>query len=210
MISTVSDLLVAFSNKEKELLKKYSIVKHAPIIGSMYEGLTKALIEKSIFANLNLKVVSGKIKNQQYQMSNQIDCMLVEGEGENIPFTNDYIYDIKQVIAVIEVKKNLYSKDLDDSYNNLVSVVNINDQININTRLLRDAFVNICGEELPDEDEIKNESYEKRLIYYALLTETILPLRIVFGYYGFVSEYSLREAFFSYLKSSFRLEILKL
>ncbi|WP_413227377.1 DUF6602 domain-containing protein [Bacillus altitudinis] len=63
------------------------------------------MLEKSIFENFDLRVVSGQIINKNKDISSQIDCMIVEGEGRQIPNTNDFIYDISQVIAVIEVKK---------------------------------------------------------------------------------------------------------
>lgn len=78
------------------------------MIGGMYEGLTKEIVEKSLFDGMNLRVVSGKITNQvDGKLSDQIDCMVVIGNGTKLPYSGDYIYDIDQVIMVIEVKKNL-------------------------------------------------------------------------------------------------------
>lgn len=51
--------------------------------------------------------------------------MIVVGEGEQIPNTQDYIYDIGQVIMVIGGKKNLHSKGLSDGYDNLRSVYKV-------------------------------------------------------------------------------------
>lgn len=60
MITTVADLLNSLMIKEKELLKKYSIIKHGPTIGDMYEGLTVSLLNKAIFEGLDIRIVSGK------------------------------------------------------------------------------------------------------------------------------------------------------
>jgi hypothetical protein len=111
MISTIADLLEAFRRKELELLDKQNVV-HAPTIGRMYEGLTREVLEKALPTNADLRVVSGFVTNNRGELSRQIDCMLVAGEGEKIPYTEDYQYHFYQVITVIEVKKNLFSNDL--------------------------------------------------------------------------------------------------
>ena len=68
MINTISDLLEAFLEKENDLLKKYDIVKHPGIIGDMYEGLTKEILNKSIFKNLDLHVKLEKFKIQKINL----------------------------------------------------------------------------------------------------------------------------------------------
>jgi hypothetical protein len=78
------------------------------------------VLSASIPIELNLRVVSGFITNSDGELSDQIDCMLVQGEGERIPYTDDFKYNIDNVIAVIEVKKNLYSKEIESAYENLL------------------------------------------------------------------------------------------
>src|SRR5690606_26598097 len=128
MINTVADLLNEFSHKEQELLKTYDIIKHPGIIGDMYEGLTKEILDKSIFEGLGLKVRAGKITSSKKELSGEIDCMLVVGDGQKIPYTDKYIYDSSKVIAVIQVKKNLYTKDIQDSFKNLKSVIDVTEE----------------------------------------------------------------------------------
>ncbi|MBJ8115850.1 MULTISPECIES: DUF6602 domain-containing protein [Bacillus] len=94
MIVTVSDFLQSLMEKEKELIKKYEIVGHAPTIGDMYEGLTAELLNKSLFKELDIRVAAGKIRNTEGEYSNEVDCMIVEGEGDKILYTEKYIYDI--------------------------------------------------------------------------------------------------------------------
>lgn len=206
MIKTISDFLLQLKNREVELLKTFSSIKHPGIIGSMYEGLTKSILEKSIFDGLDIRVTSGKIKNaftQKY--SAEIDCMIVIGEGIKIPYTDKYIYDSKQVIAVIEVKKNLYKKDIQDSYENLRSVIATSEYRNLekyHLNQLRIAFKSICNEELPSREEVELLPREKQLIYHTLLLETFYPIRITFGYNGYKSESALREAFWSFLEDN--------
>jgi hypothetical protein len=100
-ISTVADLLEAFRKKELQLLDRQNI-PHAPTIGRMYEGLTREILEMTFPEGLDLKVESGFITNDRGDLSKQIDCMLVEGEGERIPHTDNYRYHIKNVVAVVQ------------------------------------------------------------------------------------------------------------
>ncbi|MBK8392045.1 MAG: hypothetical protein IPL23_23470 [Saprospiraceae bacterium] len=129
MISTVADFLEEF--------KKYAIEKieadekdvvHRPTIGNIFEGLTSNILDKAIFKDFNLKIVQKSfIYNDSNIMSPEMDCLIVVGDGINISFTNQYKYHIKDVIAVIQVKKNLYANDIDDSYKNLRTIIDISE-----------------------------------------------------------------------------------
>ncbi|RNI22649.1 DUF6602 domain-containing protein [Rufibacter latericius] len=202
MINSVADLLNAFKEKELEALTKYEVVKHPGIIGDMYEGLTKEILDKSIFKDLGLKVCAGKIKNSKNEYSDEIDCMLVIGAGEQIPYTDKYIYDSSRVVAVIQVKKNLYSSDIESSFSNLRSVVKVTEERDgeeYHGRLLHSAFRLICQTELPTRSELKRLPFEEQMIYHILLKEAFYPARIVWGYNGFKSEYSLRESLLDFI-----------
>ena len=206
MIRTVSDFLEELKTKSVELIKKYEVVDHPVLIGDMYEGLTQDLLNRSIFDGLNLKIVGGKIKNAKGQLSGEIDCMLVEGESERIPFTEKFIYHFSQVIAVIQVKKNLYSDALDESYSNLKSVTNVSLEPEKDgepdvIEALRDAYRSMLRTELPKRSELETYSEKEQFIYHTLLMEAYFPLRIVFGYYGFKTEYGLREGFAKFLEN---------
>lgn len=205
MINTIADLLEAFLEKETDLLKEYDIIKHPGIIGDMYEGLTKEVLNKSIFENLDLHVRAGKIKNSENHFSGEIDCMLVVGEGEKIPYTDKYIYDCSKVIAVIQVKKNLYSDDIQSSLTNLRSVIDVTEERegeNYHGNMIRSSFRMICHEETPLRSEISSLNFEKEMIYHILTLEAFYPIRIVWGYNGFASEYSLREGFIKHLEKN--------
>ncbi len=128
--------------------------------------------------------------------------MVVLGEGENIPYIDKYIYDSSKVIAVIEVKKNLFSKDINDSYNNLKTVIKVTelaDDKTYHSLLLRDSWRLIFKKELQRRNKLKDLPIEKEMFYHILLSETFYPTRIVWGYNGFKSEFSLRESFVRYL-----------
>lgn len=200
MISTIYELLSSLKDKGIAEIEPYLNIQHNPTIGDMYEGLTKEIVDKAIFKGLDLRVSSGKIKNIYGVLSRQVDCMIVIGEGDKIPFTNDYIYDVNMVVAVIEVKKNLFTSDLDSAYNNLRSISDIAEpNRSMDITLLRNAFKLITKTELPEPDEVEKLSFEKQMIYHSLAMECFLPARIIFGYDGFKSEYSLRENFIKYI-----------
>ena len=55
MINTLAELLKELSEKENQRLKELDIT-HPPTIGAMYEGLTADIMQKALFAGLNLVV----------------------------------------------------------------------------------------------------------------------------------------------------------
>lgn len=203
MITSIADLLSEIEQKGVEQIKDFLKVKHPTMIGDMYEGLTREILNKSIFHELDIKVVSGKISNEDGELSGQIDCMIVVGEGENLPFTKDYIYASDQVLAVIEVKKNLFTKDFIDAFNKLRAVYEVCDPVKFEISILRDAYRSTVNEEVPIYDKLEELPFHKQMIYHSLLLEAAMPVRIVFGYDGFSSEYSLRNAFMEFLSSQY-------
>jgi hypothetical protein len=205
MISTVADFLEEF--------KKYAIEKiqadekdvvHRPTIGNIFEGLTSSILDKAIFKDLNLKIVQKSfIYNDSNLVSPEMDCLLVVGDGINISFTDQYKYHVKDVIAVIQVKKNLYATDIDDSYKNLKAVIDISEPRDgevYMTRLQRDAYKLLMSKELPKRETLSTLSDRENIIYHFLLMEAFYPLRIAIGYYGYKDEFSLREGFVNKLE----------
>src|SRR5690349_3428508 len=115
MITSFAAFLESLQAKEAAILAEQN-VKHAPTIGDMYEGLTKELLERAIPPNLGLRLVDGFIIGVDGKPGNQIDAMLVMGDkGRQIPKTTKWEWPIADVLAVFEVKKNLYAADLADS-----------------------------------------------------------------------------------------------
>lgn len=201
MINTFSDMLLALKAKEEKALSEFNL-KHPTIIGDAYEGIAEKLLNRAIFKGLDIRVVSGHFKNDQDQLSPQIDCMVVEGEGLNIPNTKHHIYNSEQVIAVIEVKKNLNKNDLIDSFIKMKKISQIyepRDMTEGEFRLFRDAFKSAVGIDPPEYKAIKNYDLSTEMIYHNLLIESILPLRIVFGFYGYSSMKTLRKGVVNYL-----------
>jgi hypothetical protein len=202
MITTIADLLNEFRHREMEMLDRQDIT-HGPTIGSMYEGLTREVLNMALPQQDHLRVVSGFIVNDTGKKSNQIDCMLVKGEGEQIPYTDNFKYNIRDVIAVVEVKKNLYSNDLSEAYNNLLSVKDISVIDSVNAKLVDDAYKSIVRS-LPPENEAETKSLPlwKQHIFAALAVDGMSPARIVIGYHGFANEFNFRERFVKYLWSN--------
>ena len=74
---------------------------HMPTLGSAYEEITKQGIDQhfAIPKHLDLKVVSGFIELSGKMLPEQIDCMLVFGEGKRFGITEQYIYCTDQVFT---------------------------------------------------------------------------------------------------------------
>ena len=198
MIKTVSQLLQRFSEMENEMLKQQNI-DHRPTIGDMYEELTHDLLDKALPCSSELNVSSGFITDDNGNLSAELDCLLVCGEGESIPYIKKRKYQIDDVVAVIQVKKNLYSADIEDGYNNLLSVMNFSPTLSKRTVLLRDAFQSITRRPLPEPEDVDKLPIEIGMIYRSLVTELYAPLRIILGYNGFKSHSNFRQSVADYL-----------
>lgn len=107
----------------KEVSDDFSDIKHGPTIGDMYEGITKKLIEQSLPEESRIQVVNGFIKfGENGELSGQQDCLVVDGPVIRIPETNHYKVDVQNVIAAIEVKANMYAKELNDALTHLANL----------------------------------------------------------------------------------------
>lgn len=207
MIKTLSDMLLAFMEKESNVLAGYNL-QHGPSIGDMYEGLSTKILETAIPKDLDLKVVSGFIVNAEGVLSGQIDCMLVTGEGEKIPYSQAYKWPIWDVLAVVEVKKTLYGAELADSFNQLREVAKafsnwlFADGVEKRSFCLApamQAFSTITGVQAPRYSGLKSLSEPLQLIYHTLVAEQLSPLLIVWGYNGYTSETGLREGLYRFI-----------
>jgi hypothetical protein len=198
MIRTIADLLESFRSSEAELLDQQEI-KHAPTIGAMYEGLTREILNKVLPDDANLKVTSGFIVSEEGTYSKQIDCMLVMGEGKPIPHTESYVYDIKNVIAVVEVKKRLYAGELNSAYRNLHSIYTMPSYDAFIWTLFRDAYTNTVLALPPYFSDLHELPLWQQHMYHTLLKEAVLPVRVVLGYHGFATEFAFRQALIDYI-----------
>ena len=201
-LKVLADALKAIMDREKAILNKHS-VKHGPTIGDMYEGLTMSLLERLNLTKLGLKVVSGFMRAGT-TVSNQLDCMVVIGEGEKLPYLDQYVYPAQQVLAVIEIKKNLYADQFADAYDQLAGVLRIatldlelqQKEGTLEFSALRPAmeFMKVFGTKPPNYDDNELLPFYQSIIYQWLVKEHLIPLRIAIGYYGFKKHSSMRRA----------------
>lgn len=199
-ITTIADLLDEFISAEREILNRQNI-KHPTTIGAMYEGLTEEVLKRAVFEGLDLRI----IKNSFIMgCHTEFDVMLVEGDGEKIPYTDRYKYRPEQVIAVIQVKKNLFAKDLKEGIGNLQFLMDNYDPRKAEKymgRLFRDAFRTTCGKDITSY-EAGELTVTESLIFSTLKVEAVLPVRIIWGYNGFTSEFNFRESFSNYIEAN--------
>ena len=200
VIRRVSDLLKEFSHEESSKLAQYKL-DHAPTIGLMYEGLTTKILNRTLPPNLDLQVVSGFVTDDTGELGPQTDCMLVHGEGEQVPHTSAYKWHVKDVIATLEVKKTLYSAGIADAYVKLRAVVDsfghhveIPGNAFIDSERLMAMFARITDVQLLNTSEIDLLPYHLQLIFHTLALEWASPIRIVIGYDGFASQENLANA----------------
>jgi hypothetical protein len=203
MLRTIADLLQTLIDTERTALDE-SDIRHPGTIGEMYEGLTRSTLEKAIPSPLNaeLRVTHGFIRHSDGNLSAEIDCLLARGEGTQVPHTDRRIYQLSDVLAVIEIKKNLYSNELRSAHENLLTVSRCPAIGSVNERLVRAAFQGITGHPMPETvEETLDLPLHIRHIYYSTMWDAFLPPRIVFGYNGFSTENALRNSFLAYLET---------
>lgn len=180
---------------------------HAPTIGEQYEKIVMKGL-KSLFPQYSkIRVVTGFIYNNDNKVSRQIDCMIVKGKGRQDPaIKNKFYYHIHNVLAVIEVKKNLFKADIADSYTNLYSFISPEFDTTYPklsaaeiTSFFHSFAVN-SGRLINSHNEVDDSSdilYKQ--VFYGFRNDYTRPLRIVFGYDGLASEMSLRNKFNEFL-----------
>lgn len=204
MIKTVSDFLINLISAEKQQIDSSNITQRVTI-GNMYEGLTKDFLEKALFEGLNLNIITNSfIKNERGLRSKELDIIIIEDKGQKLPHTDQYDVDIKQVLAVIQVKKKLNKQHIIEGYENLRNVVEIADEIpyeDYHKQLFIDAYVGVCNEHIMDNGKLRKhfDSSTKEAIFHVLKEEVVLPPRILLGYEGYTTEKGLRDGFVNFL-----------
>jgi len=194
MLKTLGDVIQRLVEREREHADKFALSNHPVIIGDMYEGIARSVADKTLLPVGDFRVVKGQIRNSKGATSRQIDCMVVEGTGEQVPNTDWHIYPIDRVVAVFEIKKTLYKDDLLDALNLMSDLwTRIAEPKAIDAGLLRDAWRQIHGTELPTRSELKGLSPNDQLLFHALTVEANLPVRIVWGFHGYADESNLRK-----------------
>lgn len=208
MIRNVAELLKPFMDEERKKLDAYKMT-HGPTIGSMYEGLTKELLQKAIPQSMGLQVVSGFVRHGE-TISGEIDCMLVSGAGEQVPYTNKFKWQIQDVIAVLEVKKTISAVELSDSYDHLREVSGMygnyiqsfhdnGEKVNINW--VYRTFSQMTGRRVSGYSEVEKLPFDLELMFHTLVNEFLGPVRIVVGHHGWKKEETLRGHIYKLLEN---------
>ncbi|MGL1902534.1 MAG: hypothetical protein OCC49_10390 [Fibrobacterales bacterium] len=207
IVKTITDIIGKIIEVERQKIDNFEIaINHAPTIGKQYEGVTRKLLNTTLPENSDFRIVSGFIKGGS-KLSGQIDCMIVVGDGQLVPGTEDeFVYDLENVLMVVEVKKNLYSNDMSDAYSHLRDVVDLKSTYQAlsakETRILYNVFAKSTSKHITKYDEIFDLDETLQNIFHGLLTQFVLPLRIVIGYNGFASESSLRDKYYEFLEEN--------
>ncbi|MEE4634107.1 DUF6602 domain-containing protein [Pseudomonas sp. SDO528_S397] len=189
--------------------------KQSTLTGSMYEGLTIELLEKVDLSRYGVKVVSGVITSGDEE-SEQIDCMVVVGEGTPFPCTPHFSYPMEQVVAVFEVKKTLYSTGLNKAYGQLEEVFQLSKRdyqrreaqgtLEFSTRRPAQEFLSLFGEWPCHYEENAKLTFNQRVVYHSLVRDRLTPLRIAIGYNGYKTEKGLRDALYNLYRDNEEVE----
>ncbi|WP_432854854.1 DUF6602 domain-containing protein [Amycolatopsis sp. CA-161197] len=208
MIRTVAELLSGIMQQVLPELDA-SDISHAPTIGDMYEGLSSDLLGRAIPDGLGIKIVTGFATDGVGNLSGQLDCMLVRGDGEQIPYTDSFVWNVNDIIAVIEVKKTLHRAEMTDALDQLRLVKKLeygspedssNGRVDISPALT--AFAETTRHAASGHEDIDGLSVEDQMIFHTLVMEQISIIRIVLGFHGFKSETAFREALVKILKDN--------
>lgn len=212
MIIKASQLLELFIQEETKKLQKYKM-PHMPTLGSAYEQVTKQGIDQAFILpqNLSLQIVSGFVSIGGEMLPEQIDCMLVHGDGEQYGLTDEYIYEIENILCIFEVKKTLRKKDYIDAFEHLGKIrKKFSEHFEKKLRagdyepdisIARKHFSQITGKIAPEKYlEVHHLSKSDAMIFYTLVQESLAPVSIIHGYGGYKSESGLRAAFINILQ----------
>lgn len=216
MICKASELLGEFIELEKRKLDGFDML-HMPTLGSAYEEITKQGIYQdfAIPKGLDLRVVSDFISIGGEMLAEQIDCMLVHGQGERYGLTQQYKYDINNVLCIFEVKKNLRKADYVDALHHLAKIRRkfadnfeerlINEGYKPDITNARRRFSQLTGKVAPEEYlDIHHLSKADGILFYALVQESLSAITIIHGYEGYKTESGLRSAFLDILEEAWK------
>lgn len=199
-IHSLSDLLYALAKQENEVLKSYGI-QHRPTIGNQYEGLTAEILNKSIFCDLHLTVA----RNSFIEGSNtEYDIILADGTGMAVKYSErQFVFKPQQVLAVIQVKKNLYGAEVKDSYENLATIAPLYYGKPTEEYVCKWATTSVRNSLGKHVSAYKNGelNIDEEYLYHTLVTEPQIPVRIVLGYNGYSSEKNFRKGIVEYLET---------
>ena len=208
MIKNSAELLESFVLAERAKVEVIDM-PHMPTLGSAYEAIANAGIEREFVLppDLDLHVVSGFIDG----IPNQIDGMLVCGDGQQYGLTDQYIYPIEQVLCVLEVKKTLGKADLTDGIAHLAAVqklflkkfiARLDAGEDFDFAAARSSYEKVTGKAAPrSAKELDALPHSDRLFFVTLFRQLFAPVTVLLGFDGYATERGLREAILDVVES---------
>ena len=213
MIKDASELLQQFMAAERRAVEGIPM-DHMPTLGSAYEAIVKEGINQRfvIPKGIGLKVVAGFVSVGGTRLPQQIDCMLVDGEGVRYGLTDQFIYPIEQVLCILEVKKTLGKGDLLDAMDHLGGIKRAlaehlgklleDGNLSADLSALRVHYSQISGDASPASvAEINRMQPQQGILFHSLLVDHFAPAMVILGFDGYRTEEGLREGFISILES---------
>ncbi|MCK6889765.1 DUF6602 domain-containing protein [Enterobacter kobei] len=207
MLKRSSELMQAFIDYEVSVLADMPM-PHMPTLGDGYEAITRDVLMEdfALPPELNLQVVSGFVSIGGNMLKNQVDCMLVSGVGKRYGRTDNYIYEIEQVLCIFEVKKTLTKAALSDAIKHLADIRKSyseyfdykveNENYIPDIGSARTHFAQLTGRDGPCHYyDINKLPIEDAILFYTLVQESLAPVSIIHGYDGYKTEEGLRTAF---------------
>jgi len=201
MIKTVGELLRAFLRIEQAKLDGMEL-KHGLTIGAMYEGLTRSALNQAIPSAADLKVVTGFAWGTDGALSDQLDAMLIVGDAEPVAYTSQVICPVERVVAVVEVKKSLYTSQVEEGFQNLHSVDRLETapMTDRQEESSRQAYTQLFRIPVPQDLE-KLSEFQKH-VFHIVINALSRPVRILLVYHGFRTERTFRNGIANYLEST--------
>jgi hypothetical protein len=94
-----------------------------PLSAICTRGLSGDLLSRALPPDLS--VTTGFVTDGEGNLSGQLDCIVARGVGEAVPYTDSYVHHVRDVVAVVEVKKNLHKAQLAEAWDQLLAVQGI-------------------------------------------------------------------------------------
>jgi len=207
MITSTAQLIRELQEAEAKKLAEQDIT-HPGTIGDMYEGLTSELVDLSIPDEFDLRVVTGFAYGPDGALSPQLDIMVVSGAGEAIPYANAFKWPVDRVMAVLEIKKSLYGADVLDGFKKLAAVFRLH-RAHMNAVGGEDAklvmaarsFARTTGKFPESDAAVQRLPSSLQLLFDVFKAEQLAPVRVIFGYEGYVDEHGLRQGLLEQLQA---------
>ncbi len=198
LIQTVADLFAQIKEREHKARTGALSSNQRLAMSTMYQGLPRNVLEFAAFEGIDVRVVEGRIRKSDGIVSKRMDCMVVIGEPEVVvPPTAHCIYPIGQVIAVMEVKRNLFPSRLDDFVADPNYLTPIHSIPTAARERVRAGYFPLFDSVLPDSLDMLPDDIKK--VYTDLVRDATLPLRVVLSYGAFPDENALRQGLIEYL-----------